>query len=36
MNVNQERFEYTHALQIDGEVFRVREMIPYREKEQMA
>lgn len=36
MNVNQERFEYTRALQMDGEGFRVREMIPYREKEQMA
>lgn len=36
MNIKFEKFEYTHALQMGDVVFRVREMIPYQEKEQMA
>lgn len=36
MNMKLEKFEYTHALQMDDMVFRVCEMIPYQEKEQMA
>ena len=36
MNMKHEKFEYTHALQMGDMVFKVREMIPYKEKEQMA
>lgn len=36
MTMNLGRFEYTHSLQMDNEVFNVRDMIPYKEKEQMA
>ena len=36
MIMKLEKFEYTHAHQMGDMVFRVREMIPYKEKEQMA
>ena len=36
MNMKQEKFDYTHTLQMGDRVFKVREMIPYKEKEQMA
>ena len=36
MNVKQERYEYTHALEMDGQVFHVREMLRCQEKEQLA
>ena len=36
MNLNTERFEYKTALRMCDEVFHVREMIPYEEKERMA
>ena len=36
MIMKLEKFEYTHALQMGDMVIKVREMIPYKEKEQMA
>ena len=36
MNSNQEKFEYTHPLQLEGTEIHVREMLPYEEKERMA
>lgn len=36
MNIKRERFEYSHALEMDGQVFHVREMLPFQEKEQLA
>lgn len=36
MIVKQERFEYTHPIEMEDEVFHVREMLPYAAKEQMA
>ena len=36
MKMKLEKFEYTHALKIGDMVFKVREMVPYKEKEQMA
>ena len=36
MKMKLEKFEYTHAFQMDDMVFKVREMVPYKEKEQMA
>lgn len=36
MTTNKEKFEYTHALEADGQQFHVRSMIPYNEKEQFA
>jgi len=36
MNMKLEKFEYTHAFQMGDMVFKVREMVPYKEKEQMA
>ena len=36
MTVNAERFEYKEPLQMGDEVFHVRSMIPYEEKERMA
>lgn len=36
MTLNAERFEYTNPLRMGDEVFHVRSMIPYEEKERMA
>lgn len=36
MNLKLEKYEYTHALQMGDMVIKVREMIPYKEKEQLA
>lgn len=36
MIMKLEKFEYTHTLQMGDMLFKVREMIPYKEKEQMA
>lgn len=36
MNIKMEKFEYNHTIQLGGEVFHVREMLPRLEKEQMA
>ena len=33
MKMKLEKFEYTHALQMGDMVFKVREMVPYKEKE---
>lgn len=36
MNIRQERFEYTHELQMGETIFHVREMLPFMEKEELA
>lgn len=36
MTLNVERFEYKIPLRMGDEVFHVRSMIPYEEKERMA
>lgn len=36
MTIKQERYEYIHALEMSGQVFHVREMLPSQEKEQLA
>lgn len=36
MTIDKSKFEYSYLFTLDGEEFRVRSMIPYAEKEQMA
>lgn len=36
MTADKSKFEYSYLFTLDGEEFRVRPMIPYAEKEQMA
>lgn len=36
MTIDKSKYEYSYLFTLDGEEFRVRPMIPYAEKEQMA
>lgn len=36
MNIDHSKYEYTHEMRMGDEVFHVRKMIPYEEKEQLA